>query len=105
MTQNTNIARVRAELEPAIRDYHSVLQNHNPFHAQDLRDYVDEFTSNVHAPASAQRIMQLLRRAGVMDYEVINRRKSLYQFVPDWTTEFFGLDLKPDHDTDHIQRT
>jgi hypothetical protein len=34
-----------------------------------------------------------------MDYEVINRRKSLYQFVPDWTTEFFGLDLnKVDHD-------
>lgn len=93
MSQHENISRVRAELEPAIIEFFRKLQLHSPFHAQDLRDWVDQVTGTLHAPASAQRILQLMRRAGALDYEIINRRASLYQFVPNGTTEFYGLDL------------
>lgn len=91
--QYEQIDRVRNKLEPAIisfRELHGIFRE---FHAQDLRDFVSSYTGRHNAPASAQRIMQLLRKAGELDYEVVSRAQSLYQFVPDGTTEFFGSAL------------
>ena len=49
------------------------------FHADDLRG--DVACHTVTAPASADRILRDLRRAGVVDYVVVNRRNSLYRIL------------------------
>jgi hypothetical protein len=49
------------------------------FHAEDLRDYVIERVPDI-APDSPGRILRELRLLGRLDYVVINRRQSLYQF-------------------------
>lgn len=47
------------------------------FHADDLRGAVA--AELVTAPASCDRILRDLRKAGVVCYEVVNRRASLYR--------------------------
>ena len=89
-TQAANLGRVAYDLAPAIETYRNDMGISVPFHAQDLRDYVDDMTGHTHAPASADRILRLLRRKGVLDYKVVSRSKSLYKFVENGTTEFFG---------------
>jgi hypothetical protein len=103
-----NIKRVRNALQGPILVYRNTLGTNNQFSAQDLRDFVDNQTGEDHAPASAQRIMQLMRTLGELDYEVTNRRRSLYRFVPDGTTTFFNSAHpvvreihEGDHATDH----
>ena len=51
------------------------------FTANDLRHYVNAKNFGT-APASADRIMRLLKKKGVIDYAVVNRGRSLYQAVP-----------------------
>jgi len=50
------------------------------FHAEDLRRYVLLRAPEM-APASPDRILRELRQDGLLDYDVTNRRKSLYQFI------------------------
>jgi hypothetical protein len=50
------------------------------FHVEDLRQYVLERVVEEIAPDSPGRILRLLREEGKLDYVVINRRQSLYQF-------------------------
>ena len=49
------------------------------FHADDLRGAVACHT--VTAPDSAGRILRQLRRSGVVSYEVVDRRRSLYRLL------------------------
>ena len=49
------------------------------FHAEDLRIYVRDRAPEI-APDSSSRILRELRLEGRLDYEVLNRRQSLYQF-------------------------
>lgn len=49
------------------------------FHADDLRSFV--LRAHPTAPASADRILRALRRAGQVSYQVVNRRQSLYRVV------------------------
>ena len=51
------------------------------FTANDLRHYVNAKNFGT-APASADRIMRLLKKKGKINYAVVNRGKSLYQAVP-----------------------
>ena len=49
------------------------------FHAEELRQYVLERTTNI-APSSPDRILRELRLEGILNYSVISRSESLYQF-------------------------
>lgn len=49
----------------------------NEFHMEELRQYVVD--RGIVAPASPDRILRWLRQKGFLDYEVINRRDSLYR--------------------------
>jgi hypothetical protein len=49
------------------------------FHAEDLRRYVLAVEPEI-APGSPDRILRALRQEGKLDYVVIDRRNSLYQF-------------------------
>ena len=49
------------------------------FHAEELRRYVLRAAPDI-APGSPDRILRELRLEGKLDYVVINRRQSLYQF-------------------------
>jgi hypothetical protein len=90
MSHTDNIKRVKNALQEPILEFRRLLGVNVQFSAQELRSWVDDYAEQAHAPASAQRIMQLMRTLGDLDYEVINRRQSLYRFVPDGTTEFFN---------------
>lgn len=54
---------------------------HQEFHADDLRRYVGEQLAEPSAPASADRILRDLRQRGVVTYEVVDRRASLYRLL------------------------
>ncbi len=75
--QKSELARVTAKTSMSIVEYFGKLKVGDTFHAQELRDYV---AALVHvAPASPDRIMRELRKRGVLNYEVVNRRESLYR--------------------------
>ena len=51
-----------------------------PFHAEELRQYVLERTTNI-APSSPDRILRMMRQMKILNYVVPSRSESLYQFV------------------------
>ena len=71
-------ARVRSRIAPFIMTFH---ENHagRLFNAEQLRRYVRGFAPGI-APDSPGRILRELRLEGRLDYVVVNRRRSLYQF-------------------------
>jgi hypothetical protein len=70
--------RVFARIAPLVMDYASSHAG-EAFHAEELRQFVLERDPLI-APDSPGRILRELRLAGKIDYVVINRRQSLYQF-------------------------
>jgi hypothetical protein len=73
-------ARVFSRIAPIIMSFHD---NHlgEAFHAEDLRQYVLNLEPSI-APDSPGRILRELRLQRRLNYVVINRRQSLYQFRP-----------------------
>jgi hypothetical protein len=71
-------SRVRATIEPLVMTFY-VEHAGQPFHIEELRSYVRSFTVNI-APDSPGRILRVLRQEGKLNYVVLNRRQSLYQF-------------------------
>ncbi|MET0653678.1 MAG: hypothetical protein ABWY63_14300 [Hyphomicrobiaceae bacterium] len=71
-------ARVFTRIAPVILTFRAE-RGFNTFHAEELRDYVIERLPDI-APDSPGRILRELRLLGRLDYVVINRRQSLYQF-------------------------
>lgn len=59
----------------------TLAKNPPRFTANDLRHYVNAKNFGT-APASADRVMRLLKKKGVINYAVVNRGRSLYQAVP-----------------------
>ena len=49
------------------------------FHVEALRKYVAD--RHQVAPASPDRVLRSLRQDGVIDYEVVSRRQSLYRVL------------------------
>jgi hypothetical protein len=74
-----HLDRVRLRITTRILEFHARQGYEAAFHADDLRSFVIE---EVHvAPASADRVLRDLRQHGTLDYIVLSRRQSLYQFV------------------------
>lgn len=70
--------RVYSKIAPVIMDYAGLYAG-KAFHAEDLRRTVLLYAPEI-APDSPGRILRLLRQEGKLNYVVINRRDSLYQF-------------------------
>tara|TARA_R110000824_G_scaffold247940_3_gene437026 strand:- start:1681 stop:2016 length:336 start_codon:yes stop_codon:yes gene_type:complete len=75
--QQDNIKRVGSRIARAIASF---MDTHDQFRADDLRNHVAARCQC--APASADRILRDLRRKGVVNYRVLNRRQSLYKCLP-----------------------
>lgn len=73
--------RVYGKIAPLIMAYYNAHVG-KAFHAEDLRQYVLLFAPGDVAPSSPDRILRELRLEGKLNYVVINRRSSLYLFVP-----------------------
>jgi hypothetical protein len=72
--------RVFARIAPVILEFKQERPN-GTFHVEELREYVCERMPEI-APDSPGRILRELRQVGLLDYVVLNRRQSLYQFRP-----------------------
>ena len=70
--------RVYGKISPLILAF-AVDNAGKGFHAEELRQYVTQYAPEL-APSSTDRILRQLRQEGRLDYVVINRRQSLYQF-------------------------
>lgn len=70
--------RVAQRIGPAILDF---VARHDQFTAAELRAYVGRVVGDT-APASADRILRLMRQRGELDYRVVSRRQSLYKVLP-----------------------
>jgi hypothetical protein len=71
-------ARVYSKIAPLIMAFANDYAG-KQFHVEQLRRYVRDYTPDV-APDSPGRILRELRLEGRLDYVVVNRRQSLYQF-------------------------
>jgi hypothetical protein len=78
--QTKNLQRVSQRIGVAILAFYEADPD-AAFHADDLRDSVREQCGKV-APASSDRVLRDLRKKRKINYEVTNRRQSLYQFLP-----------------------
>jgi hypothetical protein len=75
--QQENLERVSSRIERAVMQF---CREHRSFHADDLRRYVINETG-ITAPASADRILRLLRQQKKLNYRVVDRRASLYEVL------------------------
>lgn len=79
--QEENKTRVRDRIGKLIREFYYMRRNvGGEFRAEELRTYVLSRDRTI-APASPDRILRDLRQSGELDYEVLNRRASLYRFT------------------------
>lgn len=77
--QIEQIQRVRSNIGKLIVGFFEERGIGAQFHADDLRKHVTGDATT--APASSDRIMRDLRKSGFINYEVVNRSKSLYRIV------------------------
>jgi len=77
-THAENLQRVRVKLSHAILMFvaNRRMDGRLDFHADDLREYV-----NRHAPGSPDRVLRDLRQRGLVNYELLSRRGSLYRII------------------------
>lgn len=75
--QPRELARCKAVISPAIRDFFSARPIGTRFHMEELTRYVRQRIPT--APDSAGRILRDMRQSGELNYSVVDRRKSLYQ--------------------------
>lgn len=73
--QAEHLERVSSRIARSIIDF---CRGHKQFYAEELRQHVIA-TTGVAAPASADRILRDLRKRGIIDYVVLDRRLSFYQ--------------------------
>ena len=77
-THRENLDRVYSRIAGHIITFHDERRGQY-FRAEDLRQYVLDREPSI-APGSPDRILREMRLKGVLSYEVVNRRASLYQF-------------------------
>lgn len=79
--QTANITRVSSEIGSHVTTF---LNRHlnKEFHVEELRQFVFSQVKGYVAPASPDRILRDLRAKGIVNYAVVNRRKSLYRALP-----------------------
>ncbi len=76
--QPENLDRVYSRIARHIMAFR-VERGGDLFQAEDLRQYVLDLDPSI-APGSPDRILREMRLKGVLNYTVVNRRASLYQF-------------------------
>jgi len=77
--QRENLERVYARIAPMILMFAREQGCGAPFRVETLRRYVRTRAPGI-APDSPGRVLRQLRLKGALDYVVVNRRQSLYQF-------------------------
>ena len=82
-TQTENLARVSTAIRHHVVAFFSARQHGDEYHLRDLEKYVEEKSGG--SPESPGRVMRDERRAKRIDYEVVDRSKSLYRVV--WQAE------------------
>lgn len=75
--QREHLQRVTSKTSAAIAEFFSKLEVGAEFHAQELRDHVAALVPC--APASPDRVMRKLRQVGQINYELVDRKNSLYR--------------------------
>ena len=70
-------ARVRSRIGEVILSF--CMRQIGPFHMGQLLRYVEGHMDGRVAPGSPERILRLLRKELLLDYEVVSRRDSLYR--------------------------
>jgi hypothetical protein len=81
-SSDLNLVSLLPTVGQAIQLFYNSRVNCYPFfHADDLRVFV-ETAIGKSAPASADRILRDLRKAGKINYVVTDRSKSLYKLLP-----------------------
>lgn len=75
-----NLERASARIGRAVIAFVTKIGVGKRFHADELRRFVLA-TTGILAPASADRILRLLRQTGRIDYWVVSRRESLYEVI------------------------
>ena len=73
-------ARVASRIEDDVIAFAETMGHYRRFNVGDLVSFVQ--ARHQVSPASPQRILQQLRKSGRLNYEVLNRRAALYQFIP-----------------------
>jgi ribosomal protein S25 len=76
--QDENLERVSARIACSVLNFFGTHQPGDVFHVETLRQHVLAQTGLL-APASADRVLRDLRQRGLLNYEVINRKQSLYE--------------------------
>lgn len=77
--QQTNLNRVSTAISQIVTDFWSERIN-KEFLNCELHSYVASKVTI--APGSADRVLRMLRKKHVVNYEVVNRAKSLYKALP-----------------------
>lgn len=72
--------RVNSRIAPAIVEFCAVRGVGSQFHAEDLHRHVEIRTGRV-APASADRVLRMLRTGRQVEYKVLDRGRSLYEIT------------------------
>lgn len=79
LLQFDHLQRVGGKLAPVILDF-AAAHAGGVWHMADLAAYVTARVPNT-APASTDRILRMLRKAGELNYVVRHRASSLYEFT------------------------
>jgi len=75
--QDRQLRRVKSKLASTIELFFEGINIGETFHSDDLHNFVNERVQC--SPASDTRVMRDMRAAGQINYEVANRRQSLYR--------------------------
>lgn len=74
--QQANLARVSGRIGPIVVEFMEAHRGQE-FHLSDLTAYVQAQSPG--APPSVDRVLRDLRQRGLVDYQIVNRRQSLYR--------------------------
>lgn len=75
------INRVSDDLKKVVLEFRSLFHDGEVWHDSDLADFIRD-SGYIIAPASPSRILRDMRAQGLLNYEVVHRRQSLYRFIP-----------------------
>lgn len=78
--QDQELTRVEGKIAPYIMQFKQLVGS-GEWHAEALHLFVQHESKQPIAPASCDRILRQLRQHKQLNYRVINRRQSLYQFL------------------------
>lgn len=78
--QHENLERVTEAIGKTIIEFRTLVGLLHPFRCEEMRRFVINRYPHI-APASPDRILRQLRQQGKLDYQIVNRRGSLYEFT------------------------